>query len=95
MPDSGLSTLMRSSAAQEYWVKRLLAYVIDAIIVYAVIGLIVAATVIPAFIMGVFVPGSSPRVPFGGFFGTVRRPPSWSSTSPSPRRPTERPSERW
>lgn len=72
MPDSGLSTLMRSSAAQEYWVKRLLAYVIDAIIVYAVIGLIVAATVIPAFIMGVFVPGSSPPVPFlGGFVGTV------------------------
>ncbi len=71
MPDSGLSTLTKDSAAQEYWVKRLLAYVIDAIIVYAVIGLIAAATVLPAFMMGVFVPGSSPQLPFfGGFLGT-------------------------
>jgi uncharacterized RDD family membrane protein YckC len=53
-------------------VKRLLAYVIDAIIVYAVIGLIAAATFLPAFLMGVIVPGSSPQVPFiGGFLGTV------------------------
>ena len=72
MSDSGLSTLTRDSAAQEYWVKRLLAYVIDAIIVYAAIGLIAAATVLPAFLMGVFVPGSSPHVAFlGGFLGTV------------------------
>jgi uncharacterized RDD family membrane protein YckC len=72
MPDSGFRTLTRDSVAQEYWVKRLLAYVIDAIIVYAVIGLIAAATVLPAFLMGVFVPGSSPRMPFlGGFLGTV------------------------
>jgi uncharacterized RDD family membrane protein YckC len=72
MSDSGLSTLGRDSAAQEYWVKRLLAYVIDAVIVYAAIGLIVAATVLPAFLMDVFVPGASPQLPFlGGFLGTA------------------------
>jgi uncharacterized RDD family membrane protein YckC len=71
MPESGLTALTRDGAAQQYWMKRLLAYVIDAIIVYAVIGLIAAATVLPAFLMGVFIPGSSPHVAFlGGFLGT-------------------------
>jgi uncharacterized RDD family membrane protein YckC len=71
MPLSGISTLSRDAKAQEYWVKRLLAYAIDAIIVYAVIGLAVAAAFLPAFLMGVLVPGYSPPVfPFGGFFGT-------------------------
>ena len=69
--DTGLSALARDSAAQEYWLRRLVAYVIDALIVYVAIGVIVAATVLPAFLMGIFVPGSSPRVAFfGGFFGT-------------------------
>lgn len=71
VPVSGLSTLSRNPLAQEYWVKRLLAYVIDAVIVYAIIGLVVAAAAIPAFLAGVFVPGYSPQVfPFGTFFGT-------------------------
>ena len=39
VPVSGISTVSRDVQAQEYWVKRLLAYVIDAIVVYAVIGL--------------------------------------------------------
>lgn len=71
VPISGLSTLTRDAQAQEYWVKRLLAYVIDAVIVYAVIGLAAAATAIPAFLAGVFVPGYSPQIfPFGTYFGT-------------------------
>jgi len=71
VPVSGLSTLTRDSRAQEYWVKRLFAYVIDAIVVYAVIGLAVAAFAIPAFLAGVFVPGYSPQIfPFGTYFGT-------------------------
>jgi hypothetical protein len=71
-PETGPRTPRRDSAAQEYRVKRLLANVIDAIIVYAVIGLITAATFLPAFLTGVFVPGSSPQVPFiGGFMDTV------------------------
>jgi uncharacterized RDD family membrane protein YckC len=46
-----------------------LAYVIDAIVVYAVIGL--AAAALPAFLKGVFVPGYSPQIfPFGAYFGT-------------------------
>jgi len=71
VPVSGLSTLSRDSKAQEYWVKRLFAYVIDAIVVYAVVGLAAAAAAIPAFLAGVFVPGYSPRIfPFGTYFGT-------------------------
>lgn len=71
VPVSGISTLSRSATAQEYWVKRLFAYVIDSIIVYAVIGLAAAATVLPAFLTGLLVPGSSPSIfPFGAFFGT-------------------------
>jgi uncharacterized RDD family membrane protein YckC len=71
VPLSGISTLSRDAKAQEFWVKRLFAYIIDSIIVYAVIGLAVAATVLPAFLMGVLVPGSSPPAsPLGGFFGT-------------------------
>ncbi len=71
MPASGISTVSRDVKAQEYWVKRLFAYVIDAIVVYAVIGLAVAAAVLPSFLAGVLVPGYSPPVfPFGAYFGT-------------------------
>ncbi len=70
-PVSGISTLSTDVVAQEYWMKRLIAYVIDAAIVYAAIGLVVAAAVLPAFIAGILVPGFSPQVfPFGGYFGT-------------------------
>jgi len=51
--------------------KRLIAYVIDAIVVYALIGLAVAAAVLPAFLAGVLIPGYSPPVfPFGAYLGT-------------------------
>ena len=51
--------------------SRLFAFVIDAAIVYAVIGLVVAAAALPGFIEGVLVPGFSPSgFPFGAFFGT-------------------------
>ncbi len=50
--------------------KRFLAYFIDALVVYAVIGLVVAATVLPAYITSIVVPGYAPPAsPFGGFFG--------------------------
>lgn len=72
VPISGISTVSRDIKAQEYWVKRLFAYVIGAIVVYAVIGLAVAATVLPTFLAGVLVPGYSPPIsPFGAYFGTV------------------------
>jgi uncharacterized RDD family membrane protein YckC len=71
MPVSGISTLSRDANAQGYWLRRLFAYIIDLIVVYVVIGLAVAATVLPAFLTGILVPGSSPPIfPFGAFFGT-------------------------
>ena len=69
-PISGISALSKDTVAQEYWVKRFLAFLIDAIIVYVVLGVVAAAATIPAFVAGLFVPGSSPRIfPFGTFFG--------------------------
>ncbi len=69
---SGLSALMNDSAAQVYWLRRLFAYVIDAAIVYLVIGLAIALTALPAFFRGLFVPGYSPQLPlFGAYYGTV------------------------
>jgi len=71
VPVSGISAVSRDVRAQEYWVKRLLAYVVDAIVVYAVVGLAAAAAALPAFLAGVFVPGYSPPIfPFGAYFGT-------------------------
>jgi zinc-ribbon domain len=107
VPISGISTVSRDVQAQQYWVKRLLAYIIDAIVVYAVIGLAAAAAALPAFLKGVFVPGYSPRIfpqdiptgyshrifPFGAYFGTFAGIFS-SCTSPSRRRPTARRSGR-
>ncbi|MGH9919572.1 MAG: RDD family protein [Nitrososphaerales archaeon] len=71
-PTTGLSTLFKERAAQEYWVKRLVAYVIDAIIVYVIVGVVVAAAALPAYFAGLLVPGSSPHIAyFGGFFAGI------------------------
>jgi uncharacterized RDD family membrane protein YckC len=37
---SGIDALMRNTSAQEYWVRRLIAFVIDAVLVGVVLGLI-------------------------------------------------------
>jgi uncharacterized RDD family membrane protein YckC len=72
MSVNGLSALTSDAAAQAYWVKRLVAYVIDAVIVYAVIGVVTAAAFLPAFFSGLFIPGYSSQLPFiGGFLGTL------------------------
>jgi uncharacterized RDD family membrane protein YckC len=71
VPVTGISAVSRDVRAQEYWMKRLLAYVIDAIIVYAVVGLAAAAAALPAFLTSLLVPGYSLRIfPFGAYFGT-------------------------
>ena len=68
---TGISAVSRDVRAQEYWMKRLLAYVIDAIIVYVVIGLAAAASALPTFLTNLLVPGYSPSTfPFGAYFGT-------------------------
>ncbi len=72
LPASGLTMLSRDARAQEYWVRRLVAYVIDSIIVFLVIGLAAAAVAIPSFFASIFIPGyASHLFPFGAFFGPL------------------------
>ena len=72
-PISGFETLTKDQRAQEYWVKRLVAFVIDAIIVYAVLFVIALAVAIPFFIAGAFNGGGFGPTGFlfGGTFSFV------------------------
>lgn len=63
-PVSGFDTLTRDQHAQQYWVERLVALIIDGIIVYVVLGIITAIVAIPALLSGGF--GF-----FGAFFGGI------------------------
>lgn len=61
---SGFETLTKDQKAQEYWVQRFVGFIIDAIIVYAVLAVITIAITIPfLFTGGLGV--------FGFFFGGV------------------------
>ena len=52
--------------------KRLVAFVIDAIIFYVAVGVIAALIAIPAIISNILVPGSFSGAPvFGGFFSAI------------------------
>lgn len=51
---SGFETLTKDQKAQEYWVQRLVAFIIDAIIVYAVLAIITLAIAIPFLFTGAF-----------------------------------------
>ena len=51
-PVSGFETLTKDQKAQEYWVERLVAIIIDFIIVYVVLGIITVLISIPAFLTG-------------------------------------------
>ena len=51
-PLSGIDALTRDQKAQEYWVERLIALVVDYIIVYVVLGIITAVIAIPALLTG-------------------------------------------
>jgi uncharacterized RDD family membrane protein YckC len=46
-PLSGFDTLMKESSAQTYWVKRLIAFVVDAIVVYIAVGILALLFTIP------------------------------------------------
>ena len=59
-PVSGFDTLTKDQKAQEYWVERLVAIVIDYVIVYIVLGIITLLVSIPALLTGGL-----------GFFGAV------------------------
>jgi uncharacterized RDD family membrane protein YckC len=55
-----MDTLMKDSAAQSYWVKRLVALIIDGIIIAVALGIIFAIiavmVVLPAFVFGGYAP---------------------------------------
>jgi uncharacterized RDD family membrane protein YckC len=56
-PISGVDAVMKESSAQIYWVRRVVAFVIDALIVYFVVGLVVilaAASFLVLSVPGVF-----------------------------------------
>jgi uncharacterized RDD family membrane protein YckC len=70
-PSTGLSSLASNRSAQDYWLKRFIAFVIDWVIVNVVVGIIIAAAALPAYFEGLFVPGSSAHIAvIGGFIGT-------------------------
>jgi uncharacterized RDD family membrane protein YckC len=51
-PVSGFDTLTKDQKAQEYWIQRLFAFVIDAIIVYAVLVILTVLIALPALFTG-------------------------------------------
>ena len=51
-PVSGFDTLTKDQKAQEYWVERLVAIIVDFVIVYVVLGIITFLISIPAFLTG-------------------------------------------
>ncbi|MDG6917189.1 MAG: RDD family protein [Nitrososphaerota archaeon] len=61
---SGIDALTRDHDAQEYWVERLIALVVDYVIVYVVLGIVTAIVAIPALLTG-------GTVFFGVVFGGV------------------------
>lgn len=56
--------MMKESSAQIYWVRRVIAYVIDAIIVFFVLLILVAIAIVPFLVL------SGPGV-FGAILGSV------------------------
>lgn len=51
-PISGIDSVIRQPAAQQYWLERIVAFVIDAIVVYVVLGILAAAFALPVFFIG-------------------------------------------
>jgi uncharacterized RDD family membrane protein YckC len=51
-PTSGIDALTRDQKAQEYWVWRVVAIVVDWIIVYIVLGILTLIIAIPSFLVG-------------------------------------------
>ena len=64
VPLSGFDALMKNSVAQSYWARRLVAYVIDVLIVYVVLAIIGWAVALPLFLLS----GGSFLSVFGGYF---------------------------
>ena len=55
-PVSGMDTLTKDTKAQQYWIERIVAFFIDAVIVFIVLAIIAAAIAIPFVLTGTFAP---------------------------------------
>jgi uncharacterized RDD family membrane protein YckC len=51
-PVSGIDALANDQKAQEYWVERLIALVVDYVVVYVILGIVTAVIAIPALLTG-------------------------------------------
>ena len=51
-PMSGIDAIAKDSKAQQYWVERFVAFIIDAVIVYVILAIITVAIAIPALLSG-------------------------------------------
>jgi uncharacterized RDD family membrane protein YckC len=51
MAVSGIDSVIKEPAAQEYWIERVVAFVIDAVIVYLVLGVLGVAYALPYFFL--------------------------------------------
>jgi uncharacterized RDD family membrane protein YckC len=51
---SGIDALMRSTSVQEYWVRRLIAFVIDAVLVGVVLGIIILSASVSSLLVNPF-----------------------------------------
>ncbi len=50
-PVSGFDSVIKESKAQDYWVRRLVAFLIDAVIIYVVVGILAVALAVPFFFL--------------------------------------------
>jgi uncharacterized RDD family membrane protein YckC len=65
-PVSGIDALTKDQAVQGYWVKRLIAFMIDAIVVSVAFGILAAILVIPSIVTSIM---SGNVFNVGAFFG--------------------------
>jgi uncharacterized RDD family membrane protein YckC len=62
-PVSGVDAVIKEGGAQIYWVRRILSFVVDCVIVFVAVGILVALAALPILIL------SGPGV-FGAFLGS-------------------------
>jgi uncharacterized RDD family membrane protein YckC len=65
-PISGVDAVLKESGAQTYWVRRVVAFIIDAVIIFVVTGILVLLAALPFLVFSG--PGAFGAV-FGGVFG--------------------------
>lgn len=70
-PVSGIDTLTKDQKAQEYWVWRLVAIIIDWVAVYVVLGILLLLIALPAFLAGGGVLFAAVAGPVAALWGIV------------------------